>query len=97
MNVNCTALTLTSCCWSSLNVNELLLGNPIVVMLLMLNTKNTVNPLTFTSSTHASDEYAIEERARIVFRICNVFDHGRNGTDHGIGDWCTVHIKNKIP
>ena len=27
---------------------------------------------------HASDECAIEERARIVFRICNAFEHGRN-------------------
>ena len=26
---------------------------------------------------HASDECAIEERARIVLRICNVFDHGK--------------------
>ena len=54
MNVNCTALTLTSCCWSSLNVNELLLGNPIVVMLLVFNTKNTVNPLTFNSSIYSN-------------------------------------------
>ena len=27
---------------------------------------------------HASDECAIEERARIVFRICNAFVRGRN-------------------
>ena len=26
---------------------------------------------------HASDECAIEERARVVFRKCNAFDHGR--------------------
>jgi hypothetical protein len=31
---------------------------------------------------HASDECAIEQKARIVFPKCNAFDRGRNVTDH---------------
>ena len=33
---------------------------------------------------HASDECAIEREARIVFPICNAFEHGRNATDRAV-------------
>ena len=36
----------------SLNVKELLLANPVVVMLLVFNTKNSVSPLTLHSSIY---------------------------------------------